>query len=685
MSNAIQNTSTTARISTSFTKTCDIWEFQYKLEITTGAIVRYFIVLLDNSDPGSASADGYYVYIRDDASYPDRVEFRRLDNGSPASLITCTNCNSATSVHTIKITRNNNQFELFFDGVSKGTATDATYATCQYQGIWINSQYSSDNHSIDNIKYHEYTCTAPALDAKANGQDATTVCPGDNVQLTANSSGGSGCGSPEEWQFAWFTGDGTGNTYYDGTDWDNAITAPGVYSAAYATVNINATLTTTYKVKVKCSDNGCSQTDATGVTVTVGGAGCTYYVATTGSDATGNGTSGNPYATIGYAVSQAGNSDIIQVAYGIYNITSQIEINKTVTIKSATGYNDGSANSVVIDCGDGETNNIRAFNIIESCTLKGLTIRDGRKYVGAGGGQNVGGGAIRFTTAGKTLTIENCRIINCTAYNDDDDYNAWGGAIYWYDGVLNITNTIFSGNSIKHGQAYSYEPGNPKDECLGGAIFIASTADGGSIINCTFYNNVSSSTDPSDTREEGGAIWMSSVAGAVTIKNCIFWNNSANDYQNDLYHADAGALVTYCDITEENEAGNNWIKGVGCLQAGDNTSAVDPLFTDVVNSDFSLQPASPCINSATSAGAPVTDILGIARPQGAAMDMGVYEKIISALIADAGEDKIIIYNESTQIGGNPTATGGIPPYSYNWSPAEGLDAPNSPNPIASPV
>ncbi|MBI4645099.1 MAG: hypothetical protein HY738_00535, partial [Bacteroidia bacterium] len=46
---------------------------------------------------------------------------------------------------------------------------------------------------------------------------------------------------------------------------------------------------------------------------------------------------------------------------------------------------------------------------------------------------------------------------------------------------------------------------------------------------------------------------------------------------------------------------------------------------------------------------------------------------------------IIIYNESTQIGGNPTATGGIPPYSYNWSPAEGLDAPNSPNPIASPV
>ncbi|MBU0764946.1 MAG: T9SS type A sorting domain-containing protein [Bacteroidetes bacterium] len=625
------------------------------------------------------------MYIRDDYSYPDRVEFRRLDNGAPVSLITCTGCNSATNVHTIKITRNDNQFELFFDDVSKGAAYDNTYTTCQYQGIWINSQYSSDNHSVDNIKYHEYSCTAPTLDAKADGQDLITVCPGDNVELTANSSGGSGCGSPEEWRYAWYTGDGTGNTWYDGTDWDNPETASNVYSTSYTSINTTAE-TTTYKVKVKCTDNGCSATDATGVTVTVGGNGCTYYVSTTGSDETGNGTDENPYATIAYALSQAQSGEIISVAGGVYNITSQVEVNKAITIKSSTGYNDGGINSVVIDCGDGETNNNRAFNITENCTLRGLTIKDGRKYVGAGSAQNVGGGAIRFVASGKTLTVENCRIINCTAHNDDDDYNAWGGALYWYDGIVNITNTVFSGNDVKHGQVYSYEPGNPKDECLGGAVFIAATAAGGSIVNCAFYNNTSVSTDPSDTREEGGAVWMSATAGNVTVKNCIFWNNSANDYQNDLYHAGAGALVTYCDITEEDEAGNNWAKGEGCLQPGDNTPADDPLFSDAANGDFSLQPASTCINAGTDVGAPDTDITGTPRPQGAAIDMGGYEKIITSLIVEAGEDKTITFGDKIAIGGAPTASGGIPPYQYTWYPPQDLEINNSKaNPLAQPV
>ena len=55
------------------------------------------------------------------------------------------------------------------------------------------------------------------------------------------------------------------------------------------------------------------------------------------------------------------------------------------------------------------------------------------------------------------------------------------------------------------------------------------------------------------------------------------------------------------------------------------------------------------------------------------------------LTADAGEDKIIILGESTEIGGNPTAIGSFPPYSYSWTPITGLDNANISNPIASPV
>ncbi|MBU0489167.1 MAG: fibronectin type III domain-containing protein [Bacteroidetes bacterium] len=109
------------------------------------------------------------------------------------------------------------------------------------------------------------TCTAPTLDAKADAADAITICSGGSITLTANSTGGAACGG--SFEYAWYTGDGTGNTYWDGTDWDNVAT----YNTAYSAVaGIVPTSTTTYKVKVRCStDVTCNNTDATGVAVTV--------------------------------------------------------------------------------------------------------------------------------------------------------------------------------------------------------------------------------------------------------------------------------------------------------------------------------------------------------------------------------------------------------------------------------
>lgn len=112
-------------------------------------------------------------------------------------------------------------------------------------------------------------CIAPALDAKADGADATTICAGDAVQLTANSSGGSNCSGV--WEYAWYTGTGAGNTYYDGTTWNNAEGSANVYSSGYSTVSgVGPASTATYKVKARCSDDAsCNNVDATGVQVTV--------------------------------------------------------------------------------------------------------------------------------------------------------------------------------------------------------------------------------------------------------------------------------------------------------------------------------------------------------------------------------------------------------------------------------
>ncbi|NUM75189.1 hypothetical protein HUU40_12575, partial [candidate division KSB1 bacterium] len=55
------------------------------------------------------------------------------------------------------------------------------------------------------------------------------------------------------------------------------------------------------------------------------------------------------------------------------------------------------------------------------------------------------------------------------------------------------------------------------------------------------------------------------------------------------------------------------------------------------------------------------------------------------LIADAGVDKTICSGASTVIGGAPTASGGTSPYTYSWTPIDGLDDANLANPTASPT
>ena len=59
-----------------------------------------------------------------------------------------------------------------------------------------------------------------------------------------------------------------------------------------------------------------------------------YYVATTGSDTTGDGSQGNPWATIGYAVSQASADDTINVAAGTY---AGAVVNEDLNIIGAAG------------------------------------------------------------------------------------------------------------------------------------------------------------------------------------------------------------------------------------------------------------------------------------------------------------------------------------------------------------
>lgn len=55
------------------------------------------------------------------------------------------------------------------------------------------------------------------------------------------------------------------------------------------------------------------------------------------------------------------------------------------------------------------------------------------------------------------------------------------------------------------------------------------------------------------------------------------------------------------------------------------------------------------------------------------------------LAAHAGADQTICPGNSANLGGTPSATGGLAPYTYSWSPTTGLNLSNDPNPTAAPT
>jgi len=57
----------------------------------------------------------------------------------------------------------------------------------------------------------------------------------------------------------------------------------------------------------------------------------------------------------------------------------------------------------------------------------------------------------------------------------------------------------------------------------------------------------------------------------------------------------------------------------------------------------------------------------------------------NGLIAEAGSNTEICSGQVVPLGGNPTATNGVPPYTYKWTPTTGLDDPAAANPVAKPT
>ena len=188
----------------------------------------------------------------------------------------------------------------------------------------------------------------------------------------------------------------------------------------------------------------------------------------------------------------------------------------------------------------------------------------------------------------------------------------YGGAVYLSDAAGNFIRCRFNDNNAnkKGGAIYLYSTDNPDfTNCLfienraplGGAVY--NHYSRGNFLNCTFSMNQAS--------EQGGSLWCDiAKEEMVALKNCILWADTAPESP-EIYTENRSPTVVYSDIYGGYE--------------GEGNISEDPLFLAFDPEKFYLRPYSPCVDTASSDGAPGDDIDGSIRPVGKGIDMGAYE------------------------------------------------------------
>lgn len=99
--------------------------------------------------------------------------------------------------------------------------------------------------------------------------------------------------------------------------------------------------------------------------------GATFYVAVTGSDSSGDGSSGNPWATIEHAIGNVPDSSLILVRAGVYNGRNRLTGNfpNGVTVRSATPY------QAILQNNDRVVTIYGYSGLVRGITIEGFEIR----------------------------------------------------------------------------------------------------------------------------------------------------------------------------------------------------------------------------------------------------------------------------------------------------------------------
>ena len=220
----------------------------------------------------------------------------------------------------------------------------------------------------------------------------------------------------------------------------------------------------------------------------------------------------------------------------------------------------------------------------------------------------LGGGAI-FATGSASVEARRCVFTG----NTGDD----GGAVRISAPAALLENCVFAENVADGSTGFGG---------TGGALH-ASTGSPVTLTNCTFSANSSG---------RGGAIYGEG-SGALTLTNCILWGNVGTQSDPEILSS-APTTITYSCIAG-GYAGTGNTDQDPRLVDGPDPDGPDNLLGTADDGLRLAAVGSPCIDTATAAGAPATDVLGVARPVAGGYDMGAYEGGFEA--APVAEDQVV--------------------------------------------
>ncbi|RKY13446.1 MAG: hypothetical protein DRP63_09565, partial [Planctomycetota bacterium] len=351
----------------------------------------------------------------------------------------------------------------------------------------------------------------------------------------------------------------------------------------------------THDVDVTVSDSS-SPTQSVSVTlqlvVNPAGSGTTWYVdGINGSDSNGGSSWSDAFATIGKALSVAGDYDLVLVADATYNETDLNFNGKKIYLKGVDHNNAGQR--PVIDCqgkgrafyfGSGETKD----SVVDNFTIKNGVVFDD-------------GGAL-YCCDDSSPTITNCTFSGNSA--------GCGGAIYCCDNSSpTITNCTFSGNSAGYGAAIycnSFSRATVID-----CVFSDNSAWDGSAIYCYDKSRltlVGCAFSGNKANNDGGAIYCDCRSPSIT--GCTFSHNSATRYGGAIYcYSSSRATVTNCTFSSNSAFWGGAICCfasspilTNCLFSGNSVTGVTFSYGGAICCEFGNPRIKNCTFSGNSAG-----------------------------------------------------------------------------------